>query len=110
MPQLVQPMAFLRLGCELNQVDPIKLLQAVGKIQLSVFRKLRKFLIYMGQPCSQSTQFTIYNLPGTTLAHYSLQLAILSVVKATEPHAGVHLDFFWPETGDISFIELYLDI
>ena len=50
MPQLVQPMAFLGLGGELNQVDPIKPLQAVGKVELSVFRKLRKFLIYMGEP------------------------------------------------------------
>ena len=96
-PQLVQPMAFLRLGGEVNQVDPIKLLQAVGKVELSVFRKLRKFLIYLGQPWLAIHTiyiFTFYNLPGTTLAHYSLQLAILSMVKATEPHAGVHLDFF----------------
>ena len=59
-PQLVQPMAFLRLGCELNQVDPIKLLQAVGKVELSVFHKLRKFLIYLEQPWL--TIHTIYNL------------------------------------------------
>ena len=96
-PQLVQPMAFFRLGGELNQVDPIKLLQAVGKVELSVFRKLHKFLIYIGATLAHnphSFQFTIYNLPGTTLAHYSFQLAILSVVKATKPHASVHLDFF----------------
>ena len=59
-PQLVQPMAFLRLGGELDQVDPIKLLQAVGKVELSVFRKLRKFLIYLVQPWL--TIHTIYNL------------------------------------------------
>ena len=62
-PQLVQPMAFLRLGGELDQVDPIKLLQAVGKVELSVFRKLRKFLIYLQQPWF--TIHTIYNLQST---------------------------------------------
>ena len=66
MPQLVQPMAFLGLGGELNQVDPIKPLQAVGKVELSVFRKLHKLLIYLVQPWL--TIHTIYNL------HFSIYL------------------------------------
>ena len=59
-PQLVQPMAFLRLGGELNQVDPIRLLQAVGKVELSVYCKLHKFFIYLEQPWL--TIHTINNL------------------------------------------------